>query len=181
MNSPVVIEAAINGVVRKSDNPHVPRQRDEIRADIRAVIAAGASMVHPHQSDEGRGPTDTDDYAATWQPVIDDEPALAALSDGRSGRARSKNDGVTWASSRSEVCCASARSMPGRPTSACSASTACRCRATTCTRTATRTSRTWWASASTIDWRRPSRSSSRPSCTPCSRTTTPDDCRVARG
>jgi 3-keto-5-aminohexanoate cleavage enzyme len=73
---PVVIEAAINGVVRKSDNPHVPRSRDEIRADIRAVIEAGASMVHPHQSDEGRGPSDVDDYATTWQPVLDDEPEL---------------------------------------------------------------------------------------------------------
>ena len=76
MTSPVVIEAASNGVGRKSDNPHVPRSRAEIRADVRAVIAAGASMVHPHQSDEGRGPTDVDDYAATWQPVIDDEPDL---------------------------------------------------------------------------------------------------------
>ncbi|MEO5839605.1 MAG: 3-keto-5-aminohexanoate cleavage protein [Acidimicrobiales bacterium] len=75
-NGPVLIEAAINGVVRKSDNPHVPRSRDEIRADVREVIAAGASMVHPHQSDEGRGSTDADDYAATWQPLIDDEPAL---------------------------------------------------------------------------------------------------------
>jgi 3-keto-5-aminohexanoate cleavage enzyme len=75
-NGPVVIEAAINGVVRKSDNPHVPRSRDEIRSDIRAVIAAGASMVHPHQSDEGTGPTDVDDYAATWQPLVDEFPSL---------------------------------------------------------------------------------------------------------
>jgi uncharacterized protein (DUF849 family) len=74
VNSPVLIEAAINGVVRKSDNPHVPRSRDEIRADIRAAFGAGASMVHPHQSDEGRGPTDVDDYAATWQPVLDELP-----------------------------------------------------------------------------------------------------------
>ena len=73
---PVVIEAAINGVVRKSDNPHVPRSREEIQADIRAVIAAGASIVHPHQSDQGHGPTDADDYAATWQPVLDDIPSL---------------------------------------------------------------------------------------------------------
>ena len=71
MSTPVLIEAAINGVVRKEHNPHVPRTRDEIRADIIAAFDAGASMVHPHQSDQGHGPTDVEDYVATWSPVLD--------------------------------------------------------------------------------------------------------------
>lgn len=76
MGAPLLIEAAINGVVRKEHNPHVPRSRAEIRADVLAVIAAGASLVHPHQSDEATGPTDVDDYVATWAPLLEREPQL---------------------------------------------------------------------------------------------------------
>jgi 3-keto-5-aminohexanoate cleavage enzyme len=74
MGEPVLIEAAINGVVRKVHNPNVPRSRAEIGADILAVLDAGASLVHPHESDEATGPTDVDDYEATWAPVLDRHP-----------------------------------------------------------------------------------------------------------
>lgn len=86
MAEPVLIEAAINGVVRKVHNPHVPRSRDEIRADTLAAFDAGASIVHPHQSDEGTGTTDVADYAATWAPILDRHPqALLYPTVGTSG------------------------------------------------------------------------------------------------
>ena len=50
-DSPVIIEAAINGATPKSRNPHVPRSVDEIVIDAVACIDAGASIVHNHNDD----------------------------------------------------------------------------------------------------------------------------------
>ena len=48
MSDPVIIEAALNGVTSKARNPHVPTAPEEIAADARAAIAAGAAIVHNH-------------------------------------------------------------------------------------------------------------------------------------
>lgn len=46
--TPLIIEAAINGVTGKVQNPHVPIAPDEIAADALACFDAGASVVHNH-------------------------------------------------------------------------------------------------------------------------------------
>jgi uncharacterized protein (DUF849 family) len=48
---PTVIEAAVNGMVTKDQNPHVPRTVDEIVEDSLRCLDAGASIVH-HHNDE---------------------------------------------------------------------------------------------------------------------------------
>jgi len=47
-DTPVVIEAAINGVTDKRRNPHVPVSPEEIAADAIACLDAGAAIVHNH-------------------------------------------------------------------------------------------------------------------------------------
>ena len=73
-DAPVLIEAAINGVVPKSWNPHVPRTLDEVRADIRASFAAGASIVHNHAGDGATGPNGLDFYVQAWEPILAERP-----------------------------------------------------------------------------------------------------------
>ncbi len=46
--TPLIIEAAINGVTGKHQNPHVPIEPSEISADALACLKAGASVVHNH-------------------------------------------------------------------------------------------------------------------------------------
>jgi 3-keto-5-aminohexanoate cleavage enzyme len=45
---PVVIEAAINGVTSKDQNPNVPRVPAEIAEDSLRCLGAGATLVHNH-------------------------------------------------------------------------------------------------------------------------------------
>lgn len=70
MGDQLFIDAAINGVVRKDDNPHVPRSADEIVADAIACFAAGASVVHPHEPDEAESNVDVETYADVFSRVI---------------------------------------------------------------------------------------------------------------
>jgi uncharacterized protein (DUF849 family) len=51
MAQPLVIEVAINGLVTKAQNPHVPITPDEMEASIEACISAGAAIVHAHAGD----------------------------------------------------------------------------------------------------------------------------------
>jgi 3-keto-5-aminohexanoate cleavage enzyme len=55
--TPVIIEAAINGATPKSRNPHVPITPAEIAADALACLDAGASIIHAHCNPVG-GPDD---------------------------------------------------------------------------------------------------------------------------
>lgn len=71
---PVLIEAAINGVVPKSFNPHVPRDLDEVRADAEAAFEAGASMVHNHAPPDAGGHNGLDFYTAAWRPILARRP-----------------------------------------------------------------------------------------------------------
>jgi uncharacterized protein (DUF849 family) len=48
---PTVIEAAVNGMTTKEQNPHVPRTVDEIVEDSLRCLDAGASIVHHHNDD----------------------------------------------------------------------------------------------------------------------------------
>lgn len=51
MQTPLIIEAAINGATPRAANPHVPRTVPEIVADACACIEAGAAIVHHHNDD----------------------------------------------------------------------------------------------------------------------------------
>ncbi len=70
MDLPVIIEAAINGLTSKRDNPHVPRTADEITADILACHDAGASIVHNHiDTVMVDGSIAAACYLESWEPV----------------------------------------------------------------------------------------------------------------
>jgi uncharacterized protein (DUF849 family) len=75
IDEPVIIEAAINGLTSKLDNPHVPRSADEITTDIVACLEAGATIVHNHvDTVMVDGPTAAASYLESWQPVWDQFP-----------------------------------------------------------------------------------------------------------
>ncbi len=73
--TPVIIEAAINGVTTKQRNPHVPQAPQEIAADALRCLAAGAAIVHNHLDVVT---TDADVAAARylegWRPLLRERP-----------------------------------------------------------------------------------------------------------
>jgi len=74
-DTPVVIEAAINGETRPDKNPNVPRKPEEIGADALRCLDAGASLIHAHNDDirqSGRAAADL--YLAAWRPVLAKRP-----------------------------------------------------------------------------------------------------------
>lgn len=52
---PTVIEAAVNGMTTKAQNPHVPRTVDEIVGDGLRCLDAGASIIHHHNDEPNFG------------------------------------------------------------------------------------------------------------------------------
>jgi uncharacterized protein (DUF849 family) len=52
---PTVIEAAVNGMTTKEQNPHVPRTVDEIVEDGLRCLDAGASVIHHHNDEPNFG------------------------------------------------------------------------------------------------------------------------------
>lgn len=55
---PLVITVCPTGMVpRRRDVPQLPEQPDEIHADVRRAVAAGAAVVHVHARDETGEPT----------------------------------------------------------------------------------------------------------------------------
>lgn len=74
-DTPVIIEAAINGTAPKSRNPNVPRTADEIEADAIASLNAGAAIIHAHNANiRWTGREAADDYLAAWRPILDQRP-----------------------------------------------------------------------------------------------------------
>src|SRR5262245_21650634 len=75
MSEPVIIEAAINGVTRKAQNPNVPIEPEEIAADALACMEAGAAIVHNHIDRFGvPGPEAAERYLEGWRPILADRP-----------------------------------------------------------------------------------------------------------
>ncbi len=71
----VVIEAAINGVTRKEQNPNVPLTPEEIATTALACFASGASIVHNHiDLVSVPGDAAADRYLEGWRPVLDERP-----------------------------------------------------------------------------------------------------------
>jgi uncharacterized protein (DUF849 family) len=67
---PVIIEAAINGVTSKQQNPNTPRTSAEIATDALQCLAAGATIVHNHiDMVMVDGPTAAAQYLQCWHPV----------------------------------------------------------------------------------------------------------------
>jgi uncharacterized protein (DUF849 family) len=73
--SPVIIEAAINGVTSKERNPNVPRTPEEISVDALACIEAGAAVVHNHIDRAGITEGEAAErYLEGWRPVLAERP-----------------------------------------------------------------------------------------------------------
>ncbi len=73
--TPVIIEAAINGGSSKRRNPNVPREPSEIIEDTYRCLDAGASIIHAHNSDyQLTGQAAADDYLAAWRVILRERP-----------------------------------------------------------------------------------------------------------
>jgi len=68
--TPVIIEAAINGITSKERNPHVPCEPGEIAADALACLAAGAAVVHNHVDVMYGGEAIAARQLEGWRPVL---------------------------------------------------------------------------------------------------------------
>ncbi|MBV1906474.1 MAG: 3-keto-5-aminohexanoate cleavage protein [Pseudomonadales bacterium] len=72
---PVLIECAINGETRPSRNPNVPREPEQITADVLRCLDAGATVIHAHNGnirETGRAAADL--YLAAWRPILAQRP-----------------------------------------------------------------------------------------------------------
>lgn len=70
MNSPVVIEVAVNGGADKNRNPNSPQSPEEVAEVAAACIAAGASVIHTHIEDMYLpGKEAAERYRQAWQPL----------------------------------------------------------------------------------------------------------------
>jgi uncharacterized protein (DUF849 family) len=73
--SPVVIEAALNGITSRARNPEVPITPDDLARDAIACVDAGATIVHTHAHNFGAPVAElVDAYAAAYAPVLDARP-----------------------------------------------------------------------------------------------------------
>lgn len=73
--SPVILEAAINGATSKERNPQVPVEPHEIARDALACLERGAAIIHNHV-DDVTAPTAeaAARQAAGWRPILDERP-----------------------------------------------------------------------------------------------------------
>jgi len=72
---PVIIEAAINGITAKEQNPHTPKEPQEITADALACLDAGAAIIHAHNADiTWQGEQAAAAYVAAMGPVLEARP-----------------------------------------------------------------------------------------------------------
>ena len=72
--TPVIIEAAINGVTSKERNPHVPTAPAEIAADALRCLKAGAAIVHNHVDVASGGEAIAARQLEGWRPVLGQRP-----------------------------------------------------------------------------------------------------------
>ena len=74
-DTPLVIEAAINGETQADRNPNTPRRPDEIIADVGRCLDAGATVIHAHTDDiQLTGRDAADHYLAAWRPILEKRP-----------------------------------------------------------------------------------------------------------
>ena len=71
----LIIEAAINGITSKAQNPHTPVAPEEIAADALACFAAGAAVVHNHTDNFTQpGAEIAARQLEGWRPVLAARP-----------------------------------------------------------------------------------------------------------
>ena len=72
--TPVIIEAALNGVTTRDRNKSVPRTPEEITDEAIRCIEAGASIIHNHTDDPVLDMVtkshDAGPYIDAWKPAI---------------------------------------------------------------------------------------------------------------
>src|SRR3954471_4092590 len=75
MTTPVIIEAALNGITSRGRNPHVPITPAELAQDAIACVDAGATVVHTHAHNFGAHVDElVATYAECYSPVLDARP-----------------------------------------------------------------------------------------------------------
>lgn len=77
MDSPVILELALNGTTPRERNPHVPRSPAEIADVACAAIEAGAAIVHNHNDEPMFTPDGVhavEPYLQAWAPVLERYP-----------------------------------------------------------------------------------------------------------
>jgi uncharacterized protein (DUF849 family) len=73
--TPVIIEAALNGVTTPAQNPHVPRTPGEITPEALRCLEAGAAIIHNHIDDFSlAGAAAAERYLEAWRPVLEARP-----------------------------------------------------------------------------------------------------------
>ncbi len=72
--TPVIIEAAINGIASKSRGAQVPCAPEEIAADGLACLCAGAAIVHNHIDQFSGGEAAAARYLEGWRPLLAARP-----------------------------------------------------------------------------------------------------------
>lgn len=83
----VILEVAINGVTSPEKNSHVPVGNEAITQEVFDCVAAGASLVHAHNTDITlTGRAAADDYLAAWRPVVAKYPSLPWYPTGSGGK-----------------------------------------------------------------------------------------------
>lgn len=73
--TPVILEAAINGMTSKQKNPNSPREPEEIVRESLLCYELGATIVHAHNSDIMlTGREAADDYLLAWRSILEARP-----------------------------------------------------------------------------------------------------------
>jgi len=77
METPVVIEVALNGVTTRKRNSNVPATDDDLAKDALACIDLGATIIHTHAPhlvvDAGEA---AEQYAAAFRPAVEQHPGV---------------------------------------------------------------------------------------------------------
>jgi len=77
MNTPVIIEVALNGVTSRQRNPDVPATVEEQAKDALACIDAGGTIIHTHAPDlVVDAQTAADQYAVAFRPAVEQHPGV---------------------------------------------------------------------------------------------------------
>ncbi len=77
MASPVIIEAALNGVTSPARNPNVAPTSEAQADDALACVEAGATVIHTHALDLVVDPERaTEQYAVAYRPVVERHPGI---------------------------------------------------------------------------------------------------------
>jgi uncharacterized protein (DUF849 family) len=73
--TPLVIEAAINGMTPRTHNPHVPKTPHEVAADAIECLDAGATVIHSHIEQLSiLGRPAADEYIAAYRAIVAARP-----------------------------------------------------------------------------------------------------------